>query len=106
MLERVIRNLLANAVRYTEKGGILIACRVRGDSVSVEIWDTGIGIPEDKISSIFDRYTQLNNPKQESINGFGLGLSIVSRLINALDHKLSLASRVGRVLFLKLKCRF
>lgn len=96
MLERIIRNLLANAVRYTEKGGILLACRVHNGNASIEIWDTGIGIPDDKKQSIFERYTQLNNPEHESINGFGLGLSIVSRLINALDHKLSLNSRVGR----------
>lgn len=96
MLERVIRNLVANAVRYTQEGGILIAVRDVRNEVSIEVWDTGIGIPEDKLESIFDRYTQLNNPKQEAINGFGLGLSIVSRLLGALGHRLELHSRVNR----------
>lgn len=96
MLERVIRNLVANAVRYTQKGGILVAVRDLGEDVSIEIWDTGIGIPEDKLESVFDRYTQLNNPEQEAVNGFGLGLSIVSRLLGALDHSLKLESRVNR----------
>lgn len=96
MLERVVRNLMANAIRYTQEGGILLAVRERGDDVSIEVWDTGIGIPEDKLESVFDRYTQLNNPNQEAINGFGLGLSIVSRLLTALGHRLELYSRVNR----------
>jgi len=103
MLERIIRNLLANAVRYTERGGILLACRIRDNNASIEVWDSGIGIPVDKMESIFQRYTQLNNPDQESINGFGLGLSIVSRLTTALDHKLTLDSRVGRGTVFKLQ---
>ncbi len=96
MLERIIRNILANAIRYTNKGGVLIACRQRGEDVSIEIWDSGVGIPEDRLKSIFERYTQLNNPDNEAINGFGLGLSIVSRLLSALGHKLELSSRVNR----------
>ncbi len=103
MLERIIRNLLANAVRYTQEGGILLACRVKGDGISIEVWDTGVGIPEDKMQSIFGRYTQLDNPDQEAINGFGLGLSIVTRLSNALDHKLTLASKFGRGTVFKLQ---
>lgn len=102
MLERIIRNLLANAVRYTQHGGILLACRTKGDQASIEIWDTGIGIPENEQESIFGRYTQLNNPEQESVNGFGLGLSIVSRLTNALGHSLSLFSRPERGTVFKL----
>ncbi len=96
MLERIIRNLLANAIRYTKTGGVMIACRIKGDETSIEIWDTGVGIPKDRMESIFERYTQLDNPNNEAINGFGLGLSIVSRLLSALDHKLELASRVDR----------
>jgi signal transduction histidine kinase/CheY-like chemotaxis protein len=103
MLERIIRNLLANAVRYTDSGGILLACRTKGANASIEIWDTGIGIPEDKMEAIFSRYTQLNNPDQEAINGFGLGLSIVSRLSTSLDHRLTLASKVGRGTVFKLQ---
>jgi signal transduction histidine kinase len=103
MLERIIRNLLANAIRYTESGGILLACRRHGANASLEIWDTGIGIPENKMDAIFSRYTQLNNPDQEAINGFGLGLSIVSRLSTSLDHRLTLASKVGRGTVFKLE---
>ena len=96
MLERVLRNLLANAVRYTQNGGILIAAREKSGQVYVEVWDTGVGIPQEKLESVFERYTQLDNPNNEAINGFGLGLSIVSRLLSALGHKLELYSRVGR----------
>lgn len=103
MLERIIRNLLANAVRYTESGGVLLTCRMVGANASIEIWDTGIGIPDNKMELIFSQYTQLNNPDQEAINGFGLGLSIVSRLSSSLGHKLTLASKVGRGTVFKLQ---
>ncbi|OUS30880.1 hypothetical protein A9Q99_05055 [Gammaproteobacteria bacterium 45_16_T64] len=97
MLERVVRNLLSNAVRYTEEGGVLIACRVRKNAtVSIEIWDTGKGIPTDQQDNIFDAHRQLNNEKQDESKGFGLGLSVVKRLTDTLEHSLSLKSEEGR----------
>ena len=97
MLERVIRNLLSNAIRYTENGGILIACRVYGGAeVSIEVWDTGRGIPEQQQACIFESHRQLDNQNQDAEKGFGLGLSVVKRLTDSLSHPLSLQSQEGR----------
>ena len=97
MLERVIRNLLSNAIRYTESGGILVACRLYGGSkVSIEIWDTGRGIPEKQQACVFESHRQLDNENQEAEKGFGLGLSVVKRLTDSLSHPLSLQSQEGR----------
>lgn len=97
MLERMIRNLVSNAIRYTEQGGILLAARsVPGtQQVSIEIWDTGIGIPQQKQSDIFGAHVQLGNQEQTPDNGFGLGLSIVKRLATLLDHPISVHSKVA-----------
>lgn len=94
MLERIIRNLVSNAVRYTEKGGILLAVRLRQNEVWIEIWDTGRGIPVNKRESIFQRFAQVE--PSDARKGHGLGLSIVQRLANALGHRLELFSREGR----------
>lgn len=97
MLERMIRNLVSNAIRYTEQGGILLAARsVPGtQQVSIEIWDTGIGIPQQKQSDIFSAHVQLGNQEQAPDNGFGLGLSIVKRLATLLNHPISVHSKVA-----------
>ncbi|NRB37912.1 MAG: response regulator [Pseudomonadales bacterium] len=96
MLERLIRNLVSNAIRYTEKGGVLLVCRKKQQGLFIEVWDTGIGIPEDKVELIFEQYTQLDNPAHQSKKGFGLGLSIVKRLSHLLDYPISLRSVYGR----------
>jgi len=97
MLERVIRNLLSNAIRYTESGGILVACRLNGGSkISIEIWDTGRGIPENQQACVFESHRQLDNENQDAEKGFGLGLSVVKRLTDSLSHPLSLQSKEGR----------
>ncbi|OUR90606.1 hypothetical protein A9Q81_19175 [Gammaproteobacteria bacterium 42_54_T18] len=104
MLERVIRNLLSNAVRYTERGGILVACRlVGGSKISIEVWDTGRGIPEKQQTRIFESHHQLDNENQEAEKGFGLGLSVVKRLTDSLSHPLSLQSIEGRGTVFKLQ---
>ena len=61
LLERILRNLISNAIRYTEQGGVLITCRSRDDSILLQVWDTGIGIPQSDQESIFDEYYQLHN---------------------------------------------
>lgn len=97
MLERVIRNLLSNAIRYTDDGGVLVACRVKQDAtVSIEIWDTGKGIPKEQRASIFDAHLQLDNAEQDVNKGFGLGLSVVKRLTDTLGHPLTVDSVAGR----------
>ncbi|GAB6041393.1 ATP-binding protein [Endothiovibrio diazotrophicus] len=93
---RVLRNLLVNALRFTERGGVLLAARRRGDRIDLEVWDSGIGIPSAARESIFDEYVQLNNPERDRDKGLGLGLAIVRRLTRVLGVELSVASRVGR----------
>ena len=93
-LEEILRNLLSNAVRYTDRGKILLGCRRRGDRVRIEVWDTGVGISEDQIPQIFQEYHQAaNSPKQ---GGIGLGLAIVERLGQLLGHRVGVRSKVGK----------
>ncbi|MEO6746433.1 MAG: ATP-binding protein [Caldimonas sp.] len=99
LLERIIRNLLDNAVKHTRVGGVLLSCRVRGESggrLRVEVWDTGPGIPPADRERVFDEFFQLGNAERNRAAGLGLGLSIVRRLANLLDHPLRLVSTVGR----------
>ncbi len=96
LLERILRNLVSNAVRYTLRGGVLVASRRRGGSICLEVWDTGPGIPADQHQAIFREFTQLDNPERDRHKGLGLGLAIVERLYKLLHHPLTLRSRVGR----------
>jgi two-component system, chemotaxis family, CheB/CheR fusion protein len=96
LLEQMTRNLLANALKYTKRGRVLLGCRRRGDVLSIEIWDTGIGIPEKDLHSIFEEYHQLDNAARERSRGLGLGLSIVQQLGKLLGHRVHVRSRSGR----------
>ena len=96
LLERILRNLLENALRYTEKGGVLIGLRQRGDRVRLDVIDTGIGIPLDKQAEIFEEFRQLGNPARDANLGQGLGLAIVARLANLLKAEVQVSSRPGR----------
>lgn len=93
---RILRNLVENALRYTQAGGILIGCRRRGDQLIVEVLDTGVGIPPDKLQEIFDEFVQLANPARTRDLGLGLGLSIVKRLCEILGHRIEVRSVLGR----------
>ena len=96
LLERVLSNLIANAIRYTARGGVLLAVRPCAGGVRVCVIDTGIGIPEHAHQSIFEEFVQLNNPERDPTRGSGLGLSTVRRVTALLGHPLSLRSVVGR----------
>ncbi len=96
LLERILSNLLSNAMRYTERGGVLLAVRRRGERMLLQVFDTGIGIPDDQIESIFGEFTQLNNPQRDAARGAGLGLATVQRLARLLEHPLGVRSRIGR----------
>ncbi len=96
LLEQMIRNLLSNAVKYTRKGKILLGCRRRGDKLRIEVWDTGIGIPEEQLQAIFEEFHQLDNPARERSKGLGLGLAIVERLADLLGHAVDVRSRPGK----------
>jgi len=95
LLEQMLRNLLSNAVKYTTKGGVLLGCRRRGDRLRIEIWDTGLGIPEGQLRAIFQEFHQLDNPAREMSQGLGLGLAIVQRLGDLLGHTVEVRSRPG-----------
>jgi two-component system, chemotaxis family, CheB/CheR fusion protein len=96
LLEQIVRNLLSNAVKYTKKGGVLLGCRRRRKHLRIEIWDTGLGIPEGQLGAIFNEFHQIDNPARESSRGLGLGLTIVQRLGDLLGHTVEVRSRHGR----------
>ncbi len=96
LLERLLRPILSNAVRYTEKGGILLAARRRGGMLRVEVWDTGIGIAPANHAAIFEDFHQLGNPGRDRRQGLGLGLAIARRLAQTLGHPLTVRSRLGK----------
>jgi two-component system CheB/CheR fusion protein len=93
LLEQMLRNLLSNAMKYTTKGKVLLGCRRRGDKLRIEVWDTGPGIPEGQLQRIFEEFHQLDNPARERSRGLGLGLAIVERLAELLDHRIDVRSR-------------
>lgn len=95
LLERVLGNLISNALRYTLKGGVLVGWRRRGNGVRLEVWDTGIGIPRSEFGQIFDEFYQLGNPERDRRHGLGLGLATVKRVAALLNSPLSLNSEPG-----------
>lgn len=95
LLQRILNNLVSNALRYTEKGSVLLGARRRGSSIKLEVWDTGCGIPEDQIEDIFLEFVQLDNPERDREKGLGLGLAIVRRTAQLLNHKIEVLSRVN-----------
>lgn len=97
LMDRVLSNLVANAVRYTEQGHILVGCRSVGpERLRIEVWDTGIGIPADKLSEIFEEFRQLGNPERRRDRGTGLGLAIVQRIADLLGHGVTVRSVAGK----------
>jgi two-component system, chemotaxis family, CheB/CheR fusion protein len=96
LLEQMIRNLLSNALKYTKRGKVLLGCRRRNGKLSIEVCDTGAGIPEEELHAIFEEYRQLDNAARERSQGLGLGLSIVKGLGNLLEHRVYVRSHSGR----------
>jgi signal transduction histidine kinase len=95
LVELIVRNLVSNAIRYTNRGGLLVACRQRRSDIQLEVWDTGIGIEKSQHTEIFLEFHQLGNPERDRRKGLGLGLPIAQGLARALNHSLSLASTPG-----------
>jgi two-component system, sensor histidine kinase len=95
LLERVLGNLVQNALRYTHQGGVLVAARRHRRGVALEIWDTGVGIPPDQKDMIFQEFYQIDNPERDRGRGLGMGLAIVQRLCNLLEHQLEVHSSPG-----------
>lgn len=96
LVELVLRNLIANAIRYTQQGGVLVACRKRRLHAVIEVWDTGIGIPAAQHRDIFREFHQLGNPERDQRKGLGLGLAIVDGLARTMHTCVTLRSRPGR----------
>jgi signal transduction histidine kinase/CheY-like chemotaxis protein len=96
LLERIVNNLVSNALRYTREGGVLVACRTRGDRCLLQVWDTGCGIAPEHQQAIFEEFFRIEAPGGSPDKGLGLGLSIVQRSAEILGHALAVRSRPGR----------
>ena len=96
LLKQMLRNLVSNALKYTHSGKILLGCRRHGAMLRIEVWDTGIGIPDAALSAIFEEYHQIDNAAHERNRGLGLGLAIVQRLGALLHHRIRVRSRPGK----------
>lgn len=96
LVELILRNLVSNAIRYTERGAVLVACRKRGSLAVLEVWDTGIGIASGQQAEVFKEFHQLGNPERDRHKGLGLGLAIAQGLAKTLGHVLSLQSEPQR----------
>ena len=97
LLHSVLRNLVANAIRYTERGGVLVAARRRGKHrLRIEVWDTGIGIAPEQRERIFDEFYQVGNSARDRTRGIGLGLAIVRRTASILGEQISVRSVPGK----------
>jgi signal transduction histidine kinase/ActR/RegA family two-component response regulator len=96
LLERILLNFLTNAVRYTERGAILLGCRRHGKHVRIEVWDTGVGIAPEHIEAIFQEFYQVGNPERDRAKGLGLGLAIAARLARLLGSRIEMRSHPGK----------
>jgi two-component system, chemotaxis family, CheB/CheR fusion protein len=96
LLEQMLRNFLSNAFKYTRTGTIVLGCRRKHDHMSFEVWDSGIGISARDLTTIFDEYSQVDNPARQRKLGLGLGLSIVQSLGKLLGHRVSVRSNLGQ----------
>jgi len=95
LISRVLRNFLSNALRYTPSGRLLLGCRRRPDGIELQVWDTGIGIPADKLTLVFEEFQRLNAQGVSQDGGIGLGLAIVERISRRLGHPITVRSKLG-----------
>jgi len=95
LLGQVLRNLVSNAVKYTREGGVRLRCLLQQDFVRIEVCDTGIGIPADQLAHIYEEFFQVGSSPNSVRDGYGLGLSIVQRIVRLLDLKLEVTSQIG-----------
>lgn len=96
LLYRILQNFLANAIHYTETGGVLLGCRLRGDTLRISVWDTGVGIEDSEVKAIFQEFHRLDYARRLDEKGLGLGLAICDRIARMLDHDIDVSSSPGR----------
>ncbi len=96
LIEQILRNLISNALRYTDHGGVLVGVRSRGSRWRVSVWDSGPGIPAEQQARVFEDFVQLDNPQRKREQGLGLGLAIVRRAVNLLGTRIELRSTVAK----------
>ncbi|MGL4937734.1 hybrid sensor histidine kinase/response regulator [Shewanella sp.] len=96
LLRRVLQNFLTNAYRYARGGRVLFGCRRRGNEIEIQVLDTGCGIDERETEEIFKEFKRLNNPNSHHVSGLGLGLAIADRICKVLEHRIQVASQLGR----------
>ena len=93
LLRRILQNFVSNARRYTHSGGVLVGCRYRGDSIAIQVLDTGVGIAKDDYTTVFEEFKRLTDSDKQSKRGLGLGLAIVDRIARLLGHPVNLRSQ-------------
>jgi two-component system, sensor histidine kinase len=96
LLERIVVNLVSNALRYTSRGGVVVGCRRQRDAVRIEVWDSGPGVPLERQRDIFQEFFQLSNPERDRSKGLGLGLAIVERMAKLIGTRVRLRSVLGK----------
>jgi len=96
LVEQIMKNLVSNAIKYTREGRVVLRCRRHGLSLRIDVLDTGVGIPAGQLARIYDEFYQVGVPASSSREGYGLGLSIVQRLVKLLDLRLEVMSEMGR----------
>ncbi|MCV6626460.1 MAG: PAS-domain containing protein, partial [Cellvibrionaceae bacterium] len=96
LLRRIVQNFLSNALRYTQRGKVLLGCRRRGDSLEIQVFDTGPGIEAHEQKKIFDEFVRLGGSRRKADKGLGLGLAISKRIADILEHPIILKSQTGR----------
>ena len=96
LLEQMVRNLVSNALKYTRRGKVLVGGRRHANTFTIEVWDTGVGIPANELGAIYEEYHQLDNAARQRSRGLGLGLSIVKRLSNLLGYRIDVRSTPGK----------
>ena len=96
LIERIVGNLVQNAIRYTTRGGVVVVARSTRTHINIEVWDTGSGIAAAELPRVFDEFYQVGRPERDRSQGLGMGLAIVKRLARLLGHRLEVASTPGR----------
>ena len=96
LLRRVLQNFISNAIRYTTNGKVLLGARRVKNGLRLEVWDTGVGIPPNKIGEVFEEFKRIDNPRHSEVTGLGLGLAITERIARMLEHNLNVRSWPGQ----------